>query len=412
MQMTRMLQIGFLTILLLMVLSSYWFNRIQFKWRSDKSKKPGRLSQRELSNWESVCEPFFKGEKVFLWKEQPSAVPRPSDAAETEDYCDNLEGLLHYSQIPVMAEETNFPLAFIMTVHKEFETFESLFKAIYRPHNLYCIHVDEKSPAQFQLNLQRLQSCFSNVFLATRMEPIVYGGMSRLEADIRCLTDLQRLRTNWKYVLNLCGQDYPLKTNLEIIRHLKAFKGRNITPGVLPPNHAKVRTKFVYKQVLSASQSYVVRTKKEKSPPPHNITIYFGSAYYALTAEFVEFLLKDQRALDLLDWSKDTYSPDEHFWVTLNRIPGVPGSMPSAGWQGNLRAVKWSDQKGHDGCHGHYIRNICIYGIGDLKWLDKMNCMFANKFELHSYPPTVQCLEYRILKRAWNQSTIALQSAS
>ncbi|XP_060706099.1 N-acetyllactosaminide beta-1,6-N-acetylglucosaminyl-transferase-like isoform X1 [Hemiscyllium ocellatum] len=412
MQVMRRIQIGFLAMVLFMVLSSYWFNRIQSDRKSHKSKKRGGLAQRELSNWESVCETLFRGEKLFLWKERPSAVLRPSDAAEPEDYCSNLEAQLHYSQSPLTAEEISFPLAFIMTVHKEFETFESLFKAIYRPHNLYCIHVDEKSPAQFHSDVQRLQGCFGNVFLATRMEPIIYGGMSRLEADIRCLTDLLHLRTNWKYVLNLCGQDYPLKTNLEIIRHLKTFKGKNITPGVLPPNHAKVRTKFVFRQVLLPNRSYVAKTKKEKSPPPHNITIYFGSAYYALTIEFVKFIFKDQRALDLLQWSKDTYSPDEHYWVTLNRIPGVPGSMPSAGWQGNLRAVKWSDQKHHDGCHGHYVRNICIYGVGDLKWLDQIDCLFANKFELHSHPPTLQCLEYRILKRAWNQNTIALQSTS
>ena len=52
------------------------------------------------------------------------------------------------------------------------------------------------------------------------------------------------------------------------------------------------------------------------------MTIYFGTAYVALSREFANFVLRDQQALDLLSWSKDTYSPDEHFWVTLNRIPG------------------------------------------------------------------------------------------
>ncbi|XP_041040557.1 N-acetyllactosaminide beta-1,6-N-acetylglucosaminyl-transferase-like isoform X3 [Carcharodon carcharias] len=412
MEATQRIQVGFMMLLLFVLVSSYWFYRIQSDGSWDKFKNPGRLPQREQSGWESVCDSLFQGERVFLWKGEPTAALRLPDVSEVEaaDYCRELQTLLHYSRSPLTAEEISFPLAFIITVHKEFETFESLFRAIYRPHNLYCIHVDEKSPGHFHRKLQRLQSCFGNVFLASRMEPIIYGGMSRLEADIRCLTDLLKLRANWKYVLNLCGQDYPLKTNLEIIRHLKTFKGKNITPGILPPEHAKGRTKFVYKQVLSANKSYVARTKKQKSPPPHNLTIYFGSAYYALTIEFVEFILKDKRALDLLTWSKDTYSPDEHYWVTLNRIPGVPGSMPSAAWEGNLRAIKWSDQKDHDGCHGHYVRNICIYGLEDLKWLSERDSLFANKFELHAYPPTLECLEYRILKRTWNQSIIAPQT--
>uniref|UniRef100_UPI00398EA44A N-acetyllactosaminide beta-1,6-N-acetylglucosaminyl-transferase-like n=1 Tax=Pristiophorus japonicus TaxID=55135 RepID=UPI00398EA44A len=409
MEVRQRIHTGFFTLLLFVAVSYYWFYRIQSNRNWDKSTNPTRLSQREGAGWKPICDSFFQGKKVFLWKGEPAAAVRVRGGSESE-YCSELEALLHYSRSPLSAEEINFPLAFIITVHKDFETFESLFRAIYRPHNLYCIHVDEKSPGHFQRQLQQLQGCFGNVFLASRMEPIIYGGMSRVEADIICLTDLLKLNAKWKYVINLCGQDYPLKTNLEIIRYLKTFKGKNITPGILPPEHAKLRTKFVYKQVLSASNSHVIRTKKHKSSPPHNLTIYFGSAYYALTAEFVEFILTDQRALDLLNWSKDTYSPDEHYWVTLNRIPGVPGSMPSASWEGSLRAIKWSDQKDHGGCHGHYVRGICIYGPEDLKWLSEKNSLFANKFEIRTYPPALECLEYWILNRALNQSTVAPHS--
>ncbi|RWS00548.1 N-acetyllactosaminide beta-1:6-N-acetylglucosaminyl-transferase-like isoform X4, partial [Leptotrombidium deliense] len=76
---------------------------------------------------------------------------------------------------------------------------------------------------------------------------------------------------------------------------------------------------------LSSHQDEVkagMRTRREvKTSPPHQLTIYFGTAYVALTREFVSFVLHDPRAVDLLQWSKDTFSPDEHFWVTLNRIP-------------------------------------------------------------------------------------------
>ena len=33
---------------------------------------------------------------------------------------------------------------------------------------------------------------------------------------------------------------------------------------------------------------------------------------------------------------------------------GVPGSMPNASWEGDLRAVKWIDmEESHGGCHGN-----------------------------------------------------------
>ncbi|XP_023613184.1 N-acetyllactosaminide beta-1,6-N-acetylglucosaminyl-transferase-like [Myotis lucifugus] len=227
----------------------------------------------------------------------------------------------HYITETLSEEEAGFPLAYSMTIHKEFATFERLFRAIYMPQNVYCVHVDEKATAEFKDAVEQLLSCFPNAFLASKMEPVVYGGISRLQADLNCLRDLVASEVPWKYAINTCGQDFPLKTNKEIVQYLKGFKGKNITPGVLPPDHAIGRTKYVHREILDTKNSYVHKTEKLKTSPPHNMTIYFGTAYVALTREFANFVLQDQHALDLLSWSKDTYSPDEHFWVTLNRIP-------------------------------------------------------------------------------------------
>lgn len=229
----------------------------------------------------------------------------------------------HYITEPLSEEEADFPLAFTLTIHKDFRTFERLFRAIYMPQNVYCVHVDEKATGAFKDAVQQLLSCFPNAFLASRMEPVVYGGISRLQADLNCMKDLVASKVPWKYLINTCGQDFPLKSNREIVQYLKGFKGKNITPGVLPPEHAIGRTKYVHRELLDSKNSYVHKTAKLKAPPPHNMTIYFGTAYVALTRKFANFVLQDQLARDLLSWSKDTYSPDEHFWVTLNRIPGM-----------------------------------------------------------------------------------------
>ncbi|NXD18436.1 GNT2A transferase, partial [Nothocercus nigrocapillus] len=313
----------------------------------------------------------------------------------------------HYITRALSAEEAAFPLAYIMTLHKEFETFERLFRAVYMPQNVYCVHVDQKAPAAFQRAVRRLLGCFPNAFLASRAERVVYGGISRLRADLHCVRDLLASAVPWKYLLNTCGQDFPLKTNREIIQRLKAFRGKNVTPGVLPPAHVTARTRYAHRELARHNASCMVTPQVRKAPPPHNLTVYFGSAYVAVTRPFAEFVLQDQRAIDLLAWSEDTYSPDEHFWVTLNRIPGVPGSMPNAMWEGDLKAVKWIDmEEKHGGCHGHYVRGICVYGTGDLKWLFNSSCLFANKFELRTYPLTVECLELRHRKRTLSQSEI------
>ncbi|KAM4835418.1 N-acetyllactosaminide beta-1,6-N-acetylglucosaminyl-transferase isoform 4-T4 [Thomomys bottae] len=263
-----------------------------------------------------ICLQMIEGEAFHLTE-------NALKTTRNESTCYEYTVQSHYITETLSEEEATFPLAFTLTIHKDFGTFERLFRAIYMPQNVYCIHVDEKAPLGFKNSVGQLLSCFPNAFLASKMEPVVYGGISRLQADLNCMKDLVASEVPWKYLLNTCGQDFPLKTNREIVQHLKGFKGKNLTPGVLPPAHAVERTKFVHKELLGRKNSYVQKTAKLKTPPPHNMTIYFGTAYVALTREFVNFILQDQQALDLLSWSKDTYSPDEHFWVTLNRIPNL-----------------------------------------------------------------------------------------
>ncbi|KAK2534152.1 Gcnt2 [Columba guinea] len=389
----------FFALLILCVSLSFVFYAVNL--HAQKSLQ--RLNFSVSSTLEEACKALAE-DKVYFRKE---------NALKTsfgESSCMEYITQNHYITHALSAEEAAFPIAYIMTLHKEFETFERLFRAVYMPQNIYCIHVDAKAPATFQQAVQRLVGCFPNAFLASRMERVVYAGISRLRADLHCMRDLLASSVPWRYLLNTCGQDFPLKTNREIVRLLKGFAGKNITPGGLPPPHITTRTKYVHREQLYSFFSFMLWTFVRKSPPPHNMTIYFGSAYVALTRPFVEFVLRDQRAIDLLAWSEDTYSPDEHFWVTLNRIPGVPGSMPNASWEGDLKAVKWIDmEKTHGGCHGHYIRGICIYGTGDLKWLFNSSCMFANKFELRTYPLTVECLELRHRQRTLSQSEVEVE---
>ncbi|KAM4028901.1 N-acetyllactosaminide beta-1,6-N-acetylglucosaminyl-transferase-like [Anomaloglossus baeobatrachus] len=389
---------SFLSVVALGVLLLFLCNFSQFIGQNNLRRL--RFSH-DASLLQVACDRLAKQKNSFIWVNYLTT-PLKRMKCKEEYLVHN-----HYITAPLSAEEADFPLAYVIILHKEFDTFERLFRAIYMPQNIYCIHVDAKSSADYLQAVDDFVNCFPNAFLASKMEPVVYAGISRLQADLNCMKDLLKSEVQWKYVINMCGQDFPLKTNKEIVRHLKKFNGKNITPGVLPPDHAIPRTKYVHREDIV--HSHVVRTNIVKPSPPHNITIYFGSAYVALTREFTKFILEDQRALDLLKWSKDTYSPDEHYWVSLNRLPDFPGSMPDAKWEGNLRAIKWSDDSSHDGCHGRYVRQVCVYGEGDLPWLYNSTRVFANKFELSSYPPTMECLELRMRRKTLSESETALQ---
>uniref|UniRef100_A0A5F9DLD7 N-acetyllactosaminide beta-1,6-N-acetylglucosaminyl-transferase n=1 Tax=Oryctolagus cuniculus TaxID=9986 RepID=A0A5F9DLD7_RABIT len=229
----------------------------------------------------------------------------------------------HYIMQPLSREEAEFPLAYVMVMHKGFDTFERLFRAIYTPLTIYCVHVDKKVPAALKHLVGKLLDCFADAFMASKRESVVYAGISRLQADLNCLQDLMASHVPWKYTINTRGQDFPLKTNREIVQYLKGFKGKNITPGVLPPPPVIRRTKYTHLDRGASHHcfSFMLWTWRRKAPAPHNLTIYFGSAYVALTREFANFVLQNPRTIFLFKWSKDTYSPDEHFWATLNSVP-------------------------------------------------------------------------------------------
>ncbi|XP_019365750.1 PREDICTED: beta-1,3-galactosyl-O-glycosyl-glycoprotein beta-1,6-N-acetylglucosaminyltransferase 7 [Gavialis gangeticus] len=339
--------------------------------------------------------------------------PKMLYCIQTPCNCSAVLKNLHFITKPLSEEEKNFSLAYIITIHKELEMFVKLLRAIYVPQNVYCIHIDEKTPKDYKAAVQTIVNCFENIFISSKRESVVYAGFSRLQADINCMKDLIKFNSQWNYVINLCGQDYPIKTNKEIIQYIKSkWNGKNITPGVVQPPHIKYRTRVSYKEYVHSGKSYVYPTKNVKNNPPHNLTIYFGSAYYVLTREFVEFTLTDVRAKDLLEWSRDTYSPDEHYWVTLNRLTDSPGATPNAGWEGNIRAIKWKDQEGvnHNGCKGHYSRNICIYGLGDLQWIIESPHLFANKFEPGKYPLVMDCLERRFRLKVLQQAEVPIEA--
>ncbi|KAG7276228.1 hypothetical protein CRUP_018610 [Coryphaenoides rupestris] len=301
--------------------------------------------------------------------------------------------------VPQRAEEQDFPIAYSMVIHEKVEMFERLLRAIYRPQNVYCVHVDKKSPQNFLNAVATIASCFPNVFIASKLESVVYASWSRVQADLNCMKDLLQSPIQWKYLLNTCGADLPIKTNAEMVSALKLLNGRNSMESEATKHYKMGRWKYHYDVT-----DHITRTAVEKSPPPISSPMYQGNAYFAVTREFVRHVTEDPGIQTFLEWEKDTYSPDEHLWATLQRMPSVPGSKPAnvkydeSDMNSIARLVKWSDLQGdvtkgapYPPCTGTHRRYICLYGAGDLRWLFQQHHLMANKFDPETSgaePPT------------------------
>ncbi|KAM9361106.1 beta-1,3-galactosyl-O-glycosyl-glycoprotein beta-1,6-N-acetylglucosaminyltransferase-like [Symphorus nematophorus] len=327
----------------------------------------------------------------------------------TQD-CRQFQTSRKYITFPLSQEEEDFPLAYSIVVHHKVQNFERLLRAIYAPQNIYCVHVDNKSEASVFSAIKGITSCFPNVFMVSQAVNVVYAGWPRVQADLNCMADLYNASTKWKYFINLCGQDFPLKTNLEIVRMLRSLRGANSMESEKMPDVKKWRVSNVHQIVNGQIQG----AGKQKEPPPFNLPILSGNAYIVVNRGYIRSVLEDKRILALIEWAKDTYSPDEFLWATIQRIPSVPGSTwPNSKYDMTdmnaiARLVKWQWHEGsqdsldavYPECKGNHVRSICVYGAGDLQWMLKQHHLFANKFDVDTDPVAIYCLEKYLRQKA------------
>ncbi|XP_029115404.1 beta-1,3-galactosyl-O-glycosyl-glycoprotein beta-1,6-N-acetylglucosaminyltransferase 4-like isoform X1 [Scleropages formosus] len=377
---------------------------------TDTYEDTKNVSKSEHSEYEVDCaavyelDPVEVGKSLEIRRKKTVDVEDDAVVSLTSD-CDKYIALRGYGDIPVSDEEKQFPLAYSIVVHKHASMVERILRAIYMPHNVYCLHYDQKSSKAFAAAMQNLARCFSNVFVASKREFVQYAHITRLYADLNCLSDLLDSKVQWRYVINLCGQDFPLRSNFELVAELKKLQGANMVESSRPSQYKKQRFTFSHelKDVPFEYGRLPVKTTQTKAPPPHGIEVFVGSAYFILSRQFVNHVNGSQLVKDLLAWSADTYSPDEHFWATLVRMPGVPGEIPRSqpdvtDLMSKTRLVKWMYLEGslYPPCTGTHIRSVCIYGAAELRWLLNFGHWFANKFDPKVDPVLIKCLEQKL----------------
>ncbi|ELU01807.1 hypothetical protein CAPTEDRAFT_35303, partial [Capitella teleta] len=294
----------------------------------------------------------------------------------------------------VSTEEAAFPLSFGIRLHRNVAQVERLLRAVYMPHNIYCIYVDLKANSGVHRAMQAISNCFDNVFIASQLHDYVYGSFSPVQADLQCMQDLIKSSTTWKYFLNVAGSEFPLRTNLEMVRILSLLNGTNDIEQYPFPAALHHRWQRIHRIVGNAP----VATLEAKQPffPP--VPLKKGCSYNLFSRQFVQWILTNETVQRFVKWTESTSSPDEMIWATLNSLPGAPGGYQTAVTQIAktflAREVIWTWSAAH--CFGqHFVHSICILSLYDLDWLSRRWEMFANKFDLDYDHVVLDCLEER-----------------
>lgn len=345
------------------------------------------------------CAAYFMGDK----EAKPPPTLKPSMNCRLHQLVANcsLLKLAHgYETFPVSEQERNYPLAFAIKFHRLPEQAERLLRTIYQSHNVYCIYVDGKAP-KFLIELMlSISKCLENVHVVKNPIDVVYGSSAHMRSDLQCMKLISNSSVKWKYYINLTGQEYPLKSNLEIVKILQALNGANDIESYSLPVFLQWRYEKVHKIVAHK----IVDTLKKKEPFKYKIQMSKGSAYGTFTREFVKFVLSDDVVADYMNWLNDTYSPEENVWATINTFPWAPGGYMSEVRHryGTFlsRAMIWEGDRVK--CSGKFVRGVCVFSRNDLPWLVGQKQLFANKFDEYQDKLALDCMESLIRNKTYH----------
>ncbi|ELU07751.1 hypothetical protein CAPTEDRAFT_103379 [Capitella teleta] len=329
--------------------------------------------------------------KHYLHQVPYKEVPDSQLIRETQD-CSAFRIVRGYHESPLSAEEERFPLAFALRMHDRAQQAERVLRAIYMPQNIYCLYIDKKAESTVHAAMLGIANCFHNVFIASRLENFIYQSYSPVRADLQCMKDITATDVAWKYFINLAGSEYPLKTNLEMVRILKLLNGSNDIEQFPLPELFQYRVQY---QFVTKGNT-TVQSGRDKIPFVPPVELFKGCSYNLFSRAFVLWVLTDEFAQNFLKWSADTMSPDETVWATLNRQPNAPGGYSSEISQvaKNFlsREIVWPWSTAY--CWGkNFVHSICILATRDLGRLTRRWEFFANKFDASYDHVVLDCLE-------------------
>ena len=298
--------------------------------------------------------------------------------------------------------EKNFPIAFDMLVHYTGYRLQQqmrLLKYLYRPQNVYCIHIDKKSPQWFINEVSSITKCLPNVIIAKKLIGVQYAGnITLLNAHLSCLKDLLNTNVQWKYAITLHSTELPMVTMKEIVDTLIKLNGSN----VIAKGYNISGYSYLYKWFYGRYGNL--------GPVPYNITPLKSaeSTNSALSRDFVKFILTDKRALAFKKRLEYVHCAEEFFFATMNSLQYAPGNDLQVKWMPSVVRRIWNHKVKPGECMDRkFIHRICIASVSDLPRLKDYSVTkytwFYNKYLAEYDHVVMDCMENLLIQRNYRE---------
>ena len=356
------------------------------------------------------CDKLFNGQhsERLRVRNATKHLKLPSDAEVLQTYTNCIFVQKDFdNNFYISPDEIDFPIAYEMLIYYHENRFLqtlNLLKFIYRPQNIYCIHIDKGSPQWWINSINSFTSCLPNVFVAKKLVKIDYGSVSILDAHLSCLSELLTVTTPWKYVLTLHSPEIPLITNRDIVKKLVELKGHNVIDHGFNASDPQGGNPYKW---LMRKRVNITSPPGDVGPLP-NFTIYKSaeSINGALSRDFVKYALTDSKSIALRKRLEYTQSAEEFFFSTLNMLKDAPGNymrLKAAGVKMprfSRRLWSYSLKKG-DCIDGNLRHNICIVSASDLPFIMKemkTGLWFYNKYLIDYDHVVNDCMQLLLIQ--------------
>jgi Core-2/I-Branching enzyme len=253
-------------------------------------------------------------------------------------------------------------------IHNNFRQFQWLIDAICNDEDYFLIHIDKRSDHAFCRQVKEYVGSRPNVkYLAPRR--MLRFGWSIVETELRAIRELASAEHEWNYLINVSGQDYPIKSTASIKAALTAAWPRNFVD-VIP--FEKIAVFDPYDPHLSRRLAFemfgsVIETPI-RLPFSKNVDIkYKGSAWVMLARDFCEYVLSSPVTRTVKKLMRYTWNPDELFFQALIMNSGYRNSLV----EHYGREIVWASR----------TASPKTLGMEDYDLLSASSALFARKFD-------------------------------
>ncbi|WP_430494515.1 beta-1,6-N-acetylglucosaminyltransferase [Rossellomorea marisflavi] len=212
-------------------------------------------------------------------------------------------------------------MAYAVQCHKNPNQVNLLINTLDCPNVDFFIHVDKKSEIIDKITKKE------NIHLIKKRYDVQWGGFSQVKASLEIFSEIRK-NGNYDYVHLISGQDFPLKSNIDLINFFIENKGSQFIEFIDLPRHLYNRVEVYYPSFFTENgkngtargiyKRLVMLSKFLKRDLSKMPKIFKGSSWFSITGDCLNYILDFIKHDEIFyDFFKNTFCSDELFFQTI-----------------------------------------------------------------------------------------------